>query len=53
MVSPNKNKDPNLVLIKAVKNGKAFLKVERNLYVYEENGEYTKDILKIYGKEES
>jgi len=52
MVSPNVNKEPNLILIKAVKNGKPFLKLEKNLYVYEENGNYTKDILKIYGKEE-
>ena len=52
MVSPNINKEPNLVLIKAVKNGKAFLKLDKNLYVYDENGNYTKDILKIYGKEE-
>lgn len=51
MVSPNINKEPNLILIKAVKNGKPFLKVEKNLYVYEENGNYTEDILKIYGKE--
>jgi len=52
MVSPNLNKEPNLILIKAVKNAKTFLKLEKNLYVYEENGNYTKDILKIYGKEE-
>ena len=51
MVSPNVNKEPNLILIKAVKNGKPFLKLEKNLYVYRENGEYTEDILKIYGKE--
>jgi len=51
LVSPNINKEPNLVLIKAVKNGKSFLKLEKNLYVYELNGKYSKDILKIYGKE--
>jgi len=53
MVSPNVNKEPNLILIKAVKNGKPFLKLEKNLYVYDEKGNYTKDILKIYGKEEN
>ena len=53
MVSPKANKEPNLILIKAVKNGKPFLKLEKNLYVYEESGKYTKDILKIYGKEEN
>lgn len=49
-VSPNKNKEPNLILIKGIKNANSFLKVEKNLYVYNENGEYTNDILKIYNK---
>ena len=53
MVSPNVHKEPNLILIKAVKNGKPFLKLEKNLYIYEGNGEYTKDIFKIYGREEN
>ncbi len=51
-VQPNKNKEPNLILIKAIKNAKTFLKVEKTLYVYKENGEYTDEILKIYGKEQ-
>ena len=42
---------PNLVLIKAVKNGQAFLEVENTLIVYNEDGSYTDEILKIYGKE--
>ncbi len=46
----NKNKEPKLVLIKAVKNGNLFLKVENNLYIYDENGNYTDEILKIYDK---
>lgn len=50
MVYSNKNSDCKLVLIEAVKNGKSFLKVEKPLYVYEENGEYTEEILKIYNK---
>ena len=49
-VSPNKNKEPNLILIKGIKNANSFLKIEKNLYVYKENGEYTEDILKIYNK---
>lgn len=49
-VSPNKNKEPNLILIKGIKNANSFLKIEKNLYVYNENGEYTEDILKIYNK---
>jgi len=51
MISPNVDKEPNLILIKAVKNGKPFLKLEKNLYIYNENGTYSNDILKIYGKE--
>ena len=49
-VYPNKNKKTNLVLIKGVKNGKQFLEFENNLYVYNENGKYTDEILKIYNK---
>jgi len=50
MVCPNKNKEPNLVLIKGVKNAKPFLKVEKNLYVYDTENNYTKEILEIYNK---
>lgn len=51
LVYPKPEKEPNLLLIKATKNAKPFLKVEKPLYVYKENGEYTDEILKIYGKE--
>lgn len=50
MVYSYKNKEPKLILIKGVKNAKPFLKVESNLYIYEDTGEYTKEILKIYNK---
>ena len=50
LVSPNKNKEPNLILIKGIKNANSFLKVEKNLYVYNEDGKYTNEILKIYNK---
>lgn len=49
-VYPNIEKEPNLILIKATKNAKPFLKVEKPLYVYNEKGNYTKEILEIYGK---
>ena len=42
------NKPPKLVLIKGVRNANAFLKVEKNLYIYDENGNYTKEIMDIY-----
>ena len=49
-VSPNVNKEPNLVLIKGIKNANEFLKFEKNLYVYNEDGTYTDEILTIYNK---
>ena len=49
-VYPKINKEPNLILIKGIKNAKAFLKINKPLYVYDENGNYTDEILKIYGK---
>lgn len=49
-VYPNKTKKTNLVLIKGVKNGKPFLEFENNLYVYNDEGKYTDDILEIYNK---
>lgn len=49
-VYPNKNKAPNMILIKAVKNAKPFLKVKKPLYVYNLDGSYTNEILEIYNK---
>jgi len=45
------NSLPVLFLIKATKNANRFLKVEKPLYIYEENGKYTEEILRIYNKE--
>lgn len=44
------NGAPVLFLIKAVKNANKFLKIEKPLYIYEEDGKYTKEVLEIYGK---
>lgn len=49
-VYSNNKSDSKLVLIEAVKNGKSFLKIERPLYVYKEDGTYTDEILEIYNK---
>lgn len=43
-------KEPNLVLIKGVKNAKEFLKFDNILYVYNEDGSYTEELLKIYNR---
>jgi len=48
-VHPYKDKEPNMVLIEAVKGGGSMVKVESPLIVYEAPNVYTKEILKIYG----
>ena len=52
-VYPKKEKEANLVLIKAVKNARKFLKIEKPLIIYEENGNYTEEIFKIYNKKQT
>lgn len=47
-VQPNHEKEPNLVLIKGIKNAGEFLKVEKNLIIYNEDGSYTDEVLEIY-----
>ena len=51
-IYPKIKKEPNLILIKATKCGKSFLKIERPLVVYNDDGTYTDEILKIYNKNE-
>jgi len=50
-VHPSFGKEPNLVLIKATKFAKPFLKIEKPLYVYKEDGTYTDEIIRIYSEE--
>jgi len=52
-VHSKRNKEPNLVLIKCVKDAGNSLKINPPLVVYNENGEYTDEILKIYNKSAS
>lgn len=42
--------EPKLILIKGIKNAKPFLKIQRNLYIYNQEGNYTEEINKIYNK---
>ncbi|MBR3324492.1 MAG: tRNA1(Val) (adenine(37)-N6)-methyltransferase [Clostridia bacterium] len=44
------NKQSKMVLLKAVKYGGVFLKVESPLIIYNDDGSYTDEILKIYNK---
>lgn len=50
LVYSNEMSQANLVLIKAVKNGKPFLKIHKPLYIYKKDGKYTDEILEIYNK---
>ena len=43
-----KNKAPNGLLVKAVKLGREFLKVDAPLIIYNDDGTYTNEILEIY-----
>lgn len=44
------NKKPNLILVKAIKYANPFLKIDKPLVIYDENGEYTDEINKIYNR---
>jgi len=41
---------PNLILVKAVKYANEYLKIENPLVVYNKEGNYTDEVLEIYGK---
>ncbi len=49
LVYPFVDKEPNMVLIEGIRGGKARLTVEKPLIVYEKPGEYTAEILELYG----
>lgn len=50
MVHPSAGKAPNIVLVEGQRDGGSFLKFEEPLYVYDNEGNYTKEIDKIYGR---
>lgn len=50
IVYPRKNSDASLILIKAKKCGRKFLKIQEPLYIYKENGEYSNQIKNIYNQ---
>ena len=49
-VQPKISKEPNLILIKAIKDAGNGLTIEKPLVVYDDNGNYTDEVLKIYNK---
>ncbi|OOM79772.1 tRNA1(Val) (adenine(37)-N6)-methyltransferase [Clostridium puniceum] len=50
MIHPKMGKAPNIVLVEGQRDGGAYLKWDAPLYVYDENGKYTKEINLIYGR---
>ena len=51
LVYPYVDKEPNMVLIEAVRGGKSRMTVEKPLIVYEKPGVYTPEIYELYGYE--
>lgn len=49
LVYPYVDKEPNMVLIEAVRGGRPRMTVEKPLIVYEEPGKYTQEIYDVYG----
>ncbi len=49
-IYPKMNSESNLVLVDGRKNGKVGLKVLAPLYVHNEDGSYTDEVLKLFGK---
>ena len=50
LVQPRIDKEPNMVLIEGVKEAGRELRTLPTLVVYDENGEYTPELLRYYGK---
>jgi tRNA1Val (adenine37-N6)-methyltransferase len=48
-VHPFADKEPNMVLIEAIKGAKARITIDAPLVVYKEAGIYTDEIYDIYG----
>ena len=50
LVQPKNGKEPSTILIEAVKGGGEFLRIEPPLIIYDDQGNYTEDVLRIYEK---
>lgn len=53
LVQSTVDSKPNLVLVKAVKNGGKFLSIDKPLVIYKDKNIYSDEILEIYGKIDS
>lgn len=47
-IHPSQDRPPNLILIQAIKGGNPHLRIEKPLYVYGEDGDYSQEIYDIY-----
>ncbi len=52
-VHSRQNEKPHLILVKAVKYANPFLKIDKPLVIFDEEGNYTEEINKIYGRNTS
>lgn len=50
LVYPYIDKEPNMVLVEGMRGAKPRMTVEPPLIVYEKNGNYTKELLEMYGR---
>ena len=50
LIHSNIEKESKMVLIRAIKGGNEFVKVDKPLVIYDKDGNYTQEILKIYNK---
>ncbi len=53
LVYPFVDKEPNMVLIEGVRGGNSRIQVEKPLIVYDEQGNYTEEIYRIYDNNET
>lgn len=51
-IYPKMNKNANIILVEGTKNGKCGLKILPPLYTHKENGDYTENIQKYFGRNE-
>lgn len=49
LVYPHVDKEPNMLLVEGMRGARPRMQVEPPLIVYEQNGEYTKELLEVYG----
>ena len=49
-VAPRKGKEPNLLLVEGIFGGGEELKLMEQLYIFDENGDYSEEVNKIYNR---